>query len=33
MKWPAKRSFSGPTAKWDPFEEIQKNAGASEPAV
>ncbi|MCU7505277.1 MAG: Hsp20/alpha crystallin family protein [Ignavibacteria bacterium] len=24
MKWPAKRSFSGPTAKWDPFEEIRR---------
>lgn len=23
MKWPAKRSFSGP-AQWDPFEEIKK---------
>jgi HSP20 family protein len=23
MKWPAKRSFSGP-ARWDPFEEIKK---------
>jgi HSP20 family protein len=23
MKWPAKRSFSGP-ARWDPFEEIKR---------
>ena len=23
MKWPAKRTFSGPT-RWDPFEEIKK---------
>ena len=23
MRWPAKRSFSGP-ARWDPFEEIKR---------
>jgi HSP20 family protein len=23
MKWPAKRTFSGPT-RWDPFEEIRR---------
>ncbi len=23
MKWPAKRSFSGPT-RWDPFDEIRR---------